>query len=171
MNWDQTFMQLFDRCVALYRAGQRDWNSYYSAEDLAFLASIGYQPREFFDFVEDFCEAGDPSPTAALLVAAVRRDFFLTRQRGVFSEAEKLTRPGAPPFEAELEGFVYLPRLLAKARAKLRGELDPDLMYGCGADRRFFRQHQVHPADFLRHVWAAENDDAKIVQWLRTKKS
>ena len=27
--------------------------SYYTPEDLTFLSSIGYKPRELFDFVED----------------------------------------------------------------------------------------------------------------------
>jgi len=168
MNWDLAFLALFDRSLALYRTGDENLDHYYTPEDSTFLTSIGCQPREFFDFVEDFGNSQDPAPPTALLVAAVRRDYFLTIQRGQFSDAPRLTRPGAPPFEESLEGFVYLPRLLAKARAKLRGELDPDLMYGCGADRRFFRQHGIHPADFLRHVWAAGEVDAKVVDWLRS---
>jgi hypothetical protein len=171
MDWDTYFIGLFERCAALYKSGNQDFSTYYSPEDSAFLQSIGYQPREFFDFVEDYCDRDEPTLSTALLVAAVRRDFFLTRQKGKFSVGEKLTREAAPPFEAELEGFVYLPRLLTKARAKLAGELDPDLMYGCGADRRFFREHGIHMADFLRHVWAAEGADEKVVQWLRATKA
>jgi hypothetical protein len=171
MDWDTNFMTLFERCTALYKSGQQDFTTYYSIEEQAFLQSIGYQPREFFDFVEDFCDRGEPTPSTALLVAAVRRDFFLTIQKGRFSDGVKLTREAAPPFESEFEGFVYLPRLLAKARAKLAGELDPDLMYGCGADRRFLREHGVHMADFLRHVWAAGGSDDKVVQWLRATKA
>lgn len=170
MDWDSKFCALFERCEKLYRAGRKDWTGYYTDGDLDFLASIGCQPREFFDFVEDFCDFGEPGMPCALLVAAVRRDYFLTKQNGEFSAGEKLTRETAPSFKAELGGFVYLPRLLAKAEAKLRGELDPDLMYGCGADRKFFSEQKIHPADFLRHVWASGGDGEKVVQWLKCPK-
>jgi hypothetical protein len=63
--------------------------------------------------------------------------------------------------------MAYLPRILAKAKAKLRGELDPDLMFGCGGDRAFLaRSGGLHLADFLRQVWAADGDDGKIVTWI-----
>jgi hypothetical protein len=67
----------------------------------------------------------------------------------------------------ELGGLPYLPRIITKARAKLRGELDPDLMFGCGGDRSFLRKHgDIHPADFLRHVWAARDNDQAIVDYV-----
>lgn len=170
MTWDDTFMALFDRCVAEYRRGNREFESYYQSCDRAFLAAIGYKTREFFDFVEDFCEDGLPSPTTALLVAAVRRDYLQTHPETARTE-KLLTRDDIPTFGDELEGFAYLPRILAKARAKLRGALDPDLMYGCGGDRKFLRDHgNLHPADFLRRVWAAGDDDSKLVQWIRAVK-
>ncbi len=66
-----------------------------------------------------------------------------------------------------MNGMAYLPRILAKARAKLRGELDSDLMFGCGGDRRFLKNHgDIHPADFLRQVWAAKEDDQKLAAWV-----
>jgi hypothetical protein len=151
MTWNDTFLALFDRCVAAFQSGNTDFNSYYGASDLAFLDSIGCQPREFFEFVEDFCGDGTPSISTALLVAAVRRDYFLTRQHGQPSTAKRLTAAELPTFGDELAGMAYLPRILAKGRAKLRGELDPDLMFGCGGDRRFLANHgNLHPADFLR---------------------
>jgi hypothetical protein len=164
MTWDDIFLALFDRCVAAYRAGNHDFESYYTPADLEFLRKIGSQKREFFDFVEDFCEDNAPSPSTALLVAAVRRDYFLTVQKGVPCEERLLTRDDVPTFGEDLEGIHYLPRILAKARAKLRGTLDPDLMFGCGGDRNFLRKHgNLHPADFLRQVWAAGGDDHKIL--------
>jgi hypothetical protein len=36
-------------------------------------------------------------------------------------------------------------------------------MFGCGGDRAFLMACDVHPADFLRHVWAAGEDDTKII--------
>lgn len=167
MIWNDTFLTLFDRCLAFYQSGNTDFESYYGAEDLEFLIRIGCKPREFFDFVEDFGSEGIPSISTALLVAAVRRDYFHTVQKGIPS-AEILSRDDVPSFGEELEGMAYLPRLLAKGRAKLRGELHPDLMFGCGGDRNFLKNHgDIHPADFLRHLWASGADDQRITIWIK----
>lgn len=169
MTWNEEFLQLFDRCVAAYRSGNRDFESYYTPADLEFLAGIGHKTREFFDFVEDFCEEGEPAISTALLVAAVRRDYFIAIQNRT-SSSRVLTRDDVPTFGEDLDGVPYLPRILAKARAKLRGELDPDLMFGCGGDRNFLRKNGgIHPADFLRNVWAAGEDDAKIASWVKNQ--
>lgn len=167
MTWDERYQALFDRCVAAYRGGNQNFSSYYTAEDLRFLDEIGYKTREFFDFVEDFCEDGRPSASTAVLIASVRRDYFLTVQNGVVGNPRLLTRDNIPGFGETLEGIAYLPRVFAKARAKLRGELDPDLMFGCGGDRNFFRKHgEIHPADFLRTVWAAGDDVSMVAAWV-----
>ena len=155
-------MALFDRCVERYRAGDADFTHYYAEDDLRFLREIGYKPRELFDFVEDYVDEEAPAPSTALLIAAVRRDYLQVVQGGALSEIE-ITRDDLPTFGDTLGDIAYLPRILAKARAKLRGELDPDLMYGCGGDRKFLREHSLHPADFLRHVWAAGDDEERIV--------
>ena len=166
MTWNDTFLTLFDRCVAAYRSGNNDFETYYEPADLAFLAEIGCKTREFFDFVEDLCEDGEPSASTALLIAAVRRDYFLAVQEGAASD-RVFTRDDVPTFGDELNGFAYLPRILAKARAKLRGELDPELMFGCGGDRNFLKKSgEIHPADFLRQVWAAGDDDQKLAAWV-----
>lgn len=170
MTWNETFLALFDRCCSLYRSGNTDFTSYYSKDDLGFLESIGYQPRELFDFVEDYCSEGTPSPSTALLIAAARRDYFHVVQKGKRSTAEPLTRDTIPSFGEQLGGITYLPRILAKARAKLRGELDPDLMYGCGGDRNFLAKNgNLHPADFLRRVWAAGEDSEPLLDWIRNQ--
>jgi hypothetical protein len=169
MTWNDRFLVLFDRCASAYREGDRDYNGYYSDSDLAFLGSIGYKPREFFDFVEDLCEEDEPSLSTALLIAAVRRDYFLTVQQGSTSD-KTLTRDDIPGFGEELEGLTYFPRILAKANAKLRGELDPDLMYCCGGDRNFLQKNgDIHPADFLRHVWACGDDTKKLADWVKSQ--
>ncbi len=166
MNWNDYFLTLFARCVANYQTGDLDFTNYYRPQDLDFLANIGCKSREFFDFVEDFCAEGEPSVSSALLVAAVRRDYFITHQKSIPSD-RILTRDELPTFGDELNGMPYLPRLLAKGRAKLRGELDPELMFGCGGDRNFLKKNgKIHPADFLRHLWAAGNDDSKIAAWI-----
>ncbi len=167
MTWNDKFLTLFDRCLAAFQSGDTDFEKYYTCEDSSFLASIGCKPREFFDFIEDFGNDGIPSISTALLVAAVRRDYFLTVQKGIPSDAS-LTGDDVPTFGEELEGMAYLPRILAKGRAKLRGELDPDLMFGCGGDRNFLKKHgDIHLADFLRHLWASGSDDQKITSWIK----
>jgi hypothetical protein len=164
--WDITFLQLFEQCRSLHAKGREDFENFYSDADRAFLASIGCKEREFHDFVEDLNNEQEPAASTALLIAAVRRDFFLTIQKGKPSP-RVLTREELPTFGDTLEGIAYLPRILAKARAKLRGELDPDIMFGCGGDRNFLRKHgDKHPADFLRHVWAAGEDDAALVAFV-----
>ncbi|MFN0128891.1 MAG: hypothetical protein ACKV19_19645 [Verrucomicrobiales bacterium] len=162
-TWQDPFLALFDRCLARYRAGEADWTTYYSEADLGFLASIGYQPREFFDFVEDYGDGAPLPAAAALLVASARRDYFLVvqggRASGTFLPADRLPAKS----DASLGSRPYFARLLKKARLKLRGELDPEIMFGCGGDRNFLMECDIHPADFLRHVWAAGDDDAKVV--------
>jgi len=172
MLWNDTFLELFDRCLAFYKRGVRNYNSYYSDDDLAFLASIGYKPRELFDFVEDFGSRGVPTISTALLVAAVRRDYFTVVQGGVPSTAKEVTSSDVPARDENFDGIPYLPRLIAKAEAKLRGELDPDLMFCCGSDRNFLYSYgQIPPADFLRHVWAADGDFDKIAKFVRSYNS
>jgi len=169
MTWNDRFLVLFDRCTSAYQKGDQDFEGYYSPDDLAFLGSIGYKPREFFDFVEDFCEEDEPSLSTALLIASARRDYFLTVQHGAASD-KTLTRDDIPGFGDELEVLPYFPRILAKANAKLRGELDPDLMYGCGGDRNFLKKNgEIHPADFLRHVWACGADTKKLADWIKAQ--
>ena len=165
MPWDTRFIELFRRCVAAYEGGNTDFSSYYSEDDLQFLQSIGYKPRELFDFVEDLVEESAPSESTALLVAAVRRDYLMVVQSGQHSDHE-ITMADLPTFGDELEGATYLPRIIAKARAKLKGELDPDIMFGCGGDRKFLNDHGIHPADFLRQVWAAKADDSRIADYI-----
>jgi len=165
-TWDSAFTALFERCLVRYRSGDTDFENYYSTDDLAFLASIGYQKREFFDFVEDFAEMGEPTLTTAVMIASVRRDYLGEIMRG--TPGDHILDPATLPAKTdELAGFVWLPRIIAKARAKLRGELDPNTMYSCGGDRAFLRRHDIAPADFLRAIWAAGEDDAKVIDYVR----
>lgn len=168
MTWNESFNELFERCLSAYQDGNSDFMSYYSEADLNFLGSIGYKPRELFDFIEDLADEGVPAQSTALLVAAVRRDYFLTEQGGIISE-KQISREDVPSFGEEFEGMAYLPRIIAKAEAKLRGELDPDMMFGCGGDRKFLDDNgSIHPADFLRHVWAANGDTKKVAKFVKS---
>lgn len=169
MTWNDTFLKLFRRCIDAYRGGDSDFESYYTEGDLTFLQSIGYKPCELFDFVEDLADAGEPTESTALLIAAVRRDYLTVMQDGILSEHE-ITRSELPSKNEELDGIAYLPRIIAKAEHKLRGELDPDIMFGCGGDRNFLRNHgEIHPADFLRHIWAADGDHQQIAAFVKAQ--
>ncbi len=170
MTWNDQFLDLFRSCLDKFNSGSHsktDFDSYYTKEDLSFLSSIGYKPRELFDFVEDLGAEGAPSESTALLVAAVRRDYLLVVQDGQHSDKE-ITRDDIPTFGDTLTDITYLPRIIAKARAKLKGELDPDVMFGCGGDRKFLKDHGNIPmADFLRNVWSAGTDDLKIANYVK----
>ena len=171
MTWNDQFLELFRRCLTAYQNGNKEFMDYYSEDDLKFLAEIGYKPRELFDFVEDLADEGAPSESTALLVASARRDYFLTVQDGVASDHE-ISRDDVPSFGDELGGIAYLPRIITKGSAKLKGELDPDIMFGCGGDRKFLSDHgNINPADFLRHLWAAAGDDSKIAAFVRQSAS
>ncbi|MGY8690128.1 MAG: hypothetical protein ACKVHP_20625 [Verrucomicrobiales bacterium] len=148
--WDTDFSKLFARCFERYQSGDTEFEKYYNQDDIGFLYSIGYKPREFYDFVEDFADENAPSPTTAVLIAD-----------------EILTPDDLPDRAAEWDGIPWLPRITAKARAKLHGELDPNIMYCCGGDRNFLSSHTIHPADFLRVVWAAQDRDDAIINYVK----
>ncbi|MGJ8673204.1 hypothetical protein [Rubritalea sp.] len=169
MTWNDQFLKLFRRCIEAYRSGNSDYDSYYTEDDITFLQSIGYKPRELFDFIEDLGDAGEPTESTALLVAAVRRDYFHVVQKGTLSQHE-ITSSELPSKTDEYDGITYLKRIISKAEHKLRGELDPNIMYGCGGDRRFLRENgNIHPADFLRHVWAADGDIQQIADFVKSQ--
>lgn len=169
-KWDSYFAALFEPCVARYRSGDADYENYYSKTDREFLDSIGYKPREFFDFVEDFSDDGEPSLTTAVMIANVRRDYLRWEMKGEKSSYE--IQPDELPKRAEeLDGIAWLPRILAKAKHKLRGELSPEIMFCCGGDRNFLRNHDIAPADFLHAVWSSYGDEKAIVEFLRSHAS
>jgi len=117
------------------------------------------------DYAEDRAGYGEPDAATALAIESVRRDYFLNVQGGraltVLLDAATL-----PPKTAAVRGINWLPRLIPKARAKLRGELPASLMYCCGGDRAFFSQHDIYPAEFLPLVWRSGADDEAIVDWV-----
>jgi predicted dehydrogenase len=169
-SWEQRFSKLFKTTVEKYRKGHLKAEGIVDENGHKFLASIGYTEQELFDFVEDFSKAGEPTLEVALRIASVRRDYFLKEQNGALSR-HLISMEALPSKDAAVEGIPWLPRLIAKAEAKLRGEMPPDLMYGCGGDRRFFKAHQVDPADFLRKVWIEEGNLSRIVSWVKAQQS
>lgn len=168
VDWEARFRRVFDLAVMNYRANVRGADVLFGPDEVAFLKSIGCTAQELYDFVEDWCEFGEPPPDIAVKLAAIRRNYFLTEQHGL-GDGRTIPENGFPARDAELGGFRWLPRIIAKARAKLRGQLPPDLMYGCGGDRNFLRQVRIDPVEFLRLVWAAENNDQRILEFVRER--
>lgn len=167
-RWHHELKQLFVLALDRYRAGERDPQRYFNAEQVGYLASIGQTPQELFDFAEDHEKHHEPDWETVLLISAVRRDYLLTVQKGVASE--KITSmDDLPAKDAELGGIKWLARAIAKAESKLRGKMPPELMYDCGGDRNFFREHGLNPADFLRIVWSANGDADKVLEYVRGK--
>jgi hypothetical protein len=169
-NYDfpQKFRAVYDRAIASYGAGAREASKLLSADDVRWLESIGSRAQDLFDYAEDAANYSEPDYDTALLVQTVRRDYFLNAQGGKASRTV-LDEAKMPAKTDAVRGIEWLPRIIPKTKAKLRGELPQSLMYGCGGDRRFFKTHDIHPAEFLRVVWANENHDAAIIDWVEKR--
>lgn len=164
--WTQQLRAIYDKAVELYRLGNRDLESYFTPEEVSFLASIGLRPINLYDYAEDMVGYGEPDWNTVLLIVAARRDYFLYHQHGI--TATTVTDAGElPPKPEELDGIPWLPRIIAKANCFLKGGLCHEIMYGCGGDRRFLKEHDLHPADFLRAVWATGGDSLKMLDFVR----
>ena len=165
-DFSARFHALYDHAVALYARGQRGADTFFDAAQLAFLAANGLTAQHLYDYAEDHNGyGGEPGYDLALGIELVRRDYFLNVQQGRPSSAV-LDEASLPPKTAAIEGIEWLPRIIPKAKAKLRGELPSSLMYCCGGDRRFFKTHDILPAEFLSLVWRHLDDDAAIVAWV-----
>ena len=101
----------------------------------------------------------------ALAIELVRRSYFLEVQQGRAS-GTVLDESKMPAKTDAVRGIEWLPRIIPKTKAKLRGELPASLMYCCGGDRRFFKAHDIHPAEFLSLVWRNEHHDSAIIDWV-----
>jgi hypothetical protein len=167
-DFQRKFREVYERALATYKAGAKDADALISRADLTFVHSYGGRAQDFFDYAEDATNAGEPDFETALLIEMVRRDYFLTIQRGVPSPF-LLLEEKMPAKTDAVRGIEWLPRIIPKAKAKLRGELPGNLMYCCGGDRRFFQAHDIHPAEFLRVVWAWEDRDARIIDWVEAR--
>jgi hypothetical protein len=163
-EFHKTFRSLYDKAVGLYSKGQRGADTYFTSDELAFLTANGITAQHLYDYAEDHNNYGEPGYDIALSIELVRRDYFLNVQQGkpsgVVIDETKL-----PAKTEALNGIEWLPRILPKARAKLRGELPASLMYCCGGDRKFLKAHDIHPFEFLSVVWREKNDSA-IADWV-----
>ncbi|HEY5550499.1 MAG TPA: DUF5069 domain-containing protein [Opitutaceae bacterium] len=164
-DFHKEFRTIYDKALRLYQSGKRDSEEYFTKLEVAFLASIGCTPQEMFDYAEDAVNYGEPDFDTALMVQLVRRNYFILVQRGEHSKVV-LDETSLPAKTDEVNGIAWLPRIMPKTRAKLRGELPKSLMYTCGGDRRFFKERDIHPAEFLQVVWQSGDDDKAIVNWV-----
>lgn len=165
-NWSEEFRRIFEAATAACRRGQSSPAKMLPPDDLHLLAAWGCSAQEMFDFADDSVRHGEPSCETALLITAVRRAYFLEEMNGRPS-GRVISMDSLPAKDAELGGLRWLPRIIAKARAKLRGEMPAELMYGCGGDRAFLREVGWHPADFLRLVWTTGGDTRQILARLK----
>lgn len=158
--------ELWEKAREVYNKGNREPYSYFNEEETAFLDSIGMTAQELFDFLDDEVryDMGDYY-TSMMLIQDVRRSYFLEEMKGKKAE-NKVDVDKLPAKGDEIEGIRWLPRMIAKGKAKLKGEMPDELMYGCAGDRKFFEENNVHPAEFLRMVWESEGDDQMIVDWV-----
>jgi len=162
-DWTVRFKALYEKARARYDAGHRDAATLFNPGECAFLETIGARPIELYDFAED---AGGIDWETALLIAAARRDYFWLAQKNAPSP-KRFAMSDFPPKDAELQGIPWLPRLILKAGRRLRGEMPDDMMYCCAGDRRFFKQYGIHPADFLRFVWAVDGNESRILEYVK----
>jgi hypothetical protein len=170
-SFARDFRKVYDAAVARFAAGQRDAATLLTDEERRFASANGLTAQNYLDYAEDHLGyGGEPGPEQALAIELVRRDYFLNAQGGRPS-ATVLDDASLPAKTDAVRGIAWLPRLLPKARAKLRGELPPSLMYCCGGDRRFFREHNILPAEFLALTWRHENDPAAIIDWVIRRKA
>jgi hypothetical protein len=159
------FRALYDKAVKAYAAGQTDQGAYFTAGELAFLAANGLTVQNMYDYAEDHQGYGEPGYDRALAIETVRRDYFVNVQLG--RPSPKVLAVDSMPAKTDaIQGIEWLPRLIPKTKAKLRGELPSSLMYSCGGDRNFFRTHDIHPAEFLSLVWRNADNDAATVDWV-----
>ncbi|MDO5472265.1 MAG: hypothetical protein Q4F35_02910 [Akkermansia sp.] len=170
MEWNDGFMTLFREAVERYHERpQTPASGFFLPAEVKLLSEIGYTPEEMHAYIQDYATMGDPSPSSILLIAAARRTFFLTAQRGISGNARPVKAVDLPSADEDFQGIPYLPRIIRKAEAKLHGTLDAGLMFYDEQDRAFLREHgNIHPADFLYLAWTAHGDKQKMVKAVLT---
>lgn len=161
-EWKLEFRNVWERAIAAWKAGRQSADTMFASSDLVFLAGIGCTAQELFDFVDDSLSYSDLVYETVLGVTAIRREYFLEVMHGK-PTGYAVPMNVLPAKSAEVDGIAWLPRLIAKTRIKLRGELNPDLMYGCAGDRPFLRSHHMTLPQFLKLVWDKGDDDRAIV--------
>ncbi len=165
-DFAKTFRTIYDNAVAQYAKGSRDTTTLLSAQEKAFLAANGITAQHLYDYAEDHNNYnGEPGFENALGIELVRRDYFLNVQGGKPSSTV-LDESKLPAKTDAVRGIEWLPRIIPKVKAKLRGELPTSLMYCCGGDRRFLKAHNILPAELLSVIWRNIDNDEATIDWV-----
>jgi hypothetical protein len=159
------FRVLYDRAVVLYAKGQRDAKTYFDKAQMAWLAANGITAQHVYDYAEDENAGGEPGFGHAVLIESARHNYFMNIQHGR-SSSIVLEESRMPLKTDTAHGIEWLPRIIPKAKAKLKGELPASLMYCCGGDRRFFKANDILPSEFLGVVWRNADNDSATVDWV-----
>lgn len=160
--------RIWDLAVAKYKEGNRDASTYFVGTDADFVDSIGATAQEIYDFAEDFNNYGEPDFETFALLANTRRNYLLIHQNGKRS-SNMVQDADLPAKKEAVRGIPWLPRIIVKAKAKLQGEMNPNLMYGCGGDRNFFKEHDLHPSEFLDLVKDNLDNDEAVIDYIVAK--
>lgn len=166
-DWKSRFKEIYDRGAERYRAGRQSPAAMFASDEVEFLAGIGCSAQELFDFVEDGL-GGSPTYAEVEDVTAIRHDYFLNEMKGADS-GKKVNVADLPAKSDAVDGISWLPRIICKAKAKLRGEMPPELMYGCGGDRPFLKSVNVGLGEFLQVVRDAGDNDRKVIDFVKAR--
>jgi hypothetical protein len=167
-TYTQQLGKVWNHAVDNYSDGKRNPEDYFDREEREFLDSIGVSAQEVYDFAEDFVTAGEPSFASFASIHEVRRAYFTGVQASQLNE-EKAEMSSYPPAQNTHRGIDYLPRIAAKAKSKLEGTLNPDIMYTCGNDRRFLKSHDIPSEEFLKKVWDTDADLDQLSDWIHER--
>ena len=166
-SWKNLLREVHSAAIDAWKAGRRSPKNMFSANELEFLKSIGCTAQEMFDFVDDLQIYGEPDFETVLGIQELRLRYFKEVMNSTPSN-HLAPMDSLPPKTQAVEGISWLPRLIVKARLKLRGEMPPELMYGCGGDRPFVIQMGLTLPSFLKLVWDCGDNDSNIVAAVQT---
>ncbi len=167
-NYQERFKELYEKAIAQFKTGNTDKDTYFNDDEIAFIRANGLRIQDFFDYAEDHVDANVPSYEIAQSIEQTRREYFLHKQNAQSSK-RKIQPEELPAKSDHFEGIVWLPRIIQKAKGKLAGELDDDIMYCCGGDRKFLSTHDIHPSEFLRLVWSKWDNPQEIVDFVKQR--
>jgi hypothetical protein len=167
-NYQNELKNIWEKSVALHKSGNLNKSEWLSDDEISFLESIGSSLQEIYDFAEDFNKSNEPDFITVALIQDVRKSYFIEVQNSQRSKTV-ITPDQLPAKSDEVLGIRWLPRICIKAVAKIRGELHNDIMFLCGGDRIFFKENNIHPAEFLRQAWKYENDKEALYHWVKNR--
>ena len=84
-NYPTRLKAIWDEAIAKYQSGNREADTFFDDASLADLASIGLNPMDVYDPVEDHLSGADIDFSTFLLISDARRDYFLNKQNGLQS--------------------------------------------------------------------------------------